>query len=169
MARVWIGLGSNLDQPAQQLTRAFQELDQLPHTQLLQTSGLWQSKPMGPQDQPDFINAVAELATDLPPLDLLDALQQLELQHQRVKHRHWGERTLDLDVLLYDQLEYQHPRLTLPHPGISLRAFVLLPLATLAPTLEVPGKGSVNQLLEQLPSSELQGVLPLEANAAAGL
>lgn len=169
MARVWIGLGSNLDQPAQQLTRAFQELDQLPHTQLLQTSGLWQSKPMGPQDQPDFINAVAELATDLPPLELLDALQQLELQHRRVKHRHWGERTLDLDVLLYDQLEYQHPRLTLPHPGISLRAFVLLPLATLAPTLEIPGKGSVNQLLEQLPSSELQGVLPLESNAAAGL
>jgi 2-amino-4-hydroxy-6-hydroxymethyldihydropteridine diphosphokinase len=169
MSIAWIGLGSNLDQPAQQLTTAFEELAQLPRTQLRQTSRLWHSKPMGPQDQPDYINAVAQLDTELEPLQLLDALQQLEQQHQRIKLRHWGERTLDLDLLLYDQLEYQHPRLTLPHPGITQRGFVLLPLAELAAELLIPGKGSVRQLLQGLTPDALQGVLPLEANSLSGL
>lgn len=169
MPIAWIGLGSNLEQPSQQLLTAFQELAQLPQTQLRQTSRLWQSKPMGPQDQPDFINAVAQLDTELEPLQLLDALQQLEHHHQRIKLRHWGERTLDLDLLLYEQLEYQHPRLTLPHPGITQRAFVLLPLAELAADLYIPCKGRVSHLLDQLTPDDLQGVLPLEANSLSGL
>lgn len=169
MSIAWIGLGSNLDQPVQQVTMAFKELAELPQTQLLKTSRLWQSKPMGPQDQPDFINAVAQLDTELEPLQLLDALQQLEKKHLRIKLRHWGERTLDLDLLLYEQLEYQHPRLTLPHPGITERAFVLLPLAELAATLYIPGKGQVAALLDLLAPSDLQELLPLESNSLSGL
>lgn len=164
MANAWIGLGSNLGNPQQQLKDALLELGQLPATQLVKNSRFWQSKPLGPQDQPDFLNAVALLATDLKPLDLLDQLQGLEQLHQRVRLQHWGPRTLDLDLLLYDQLQLNHPRLTLPHPQMHLRAFVLEPLLELDSALELPEHGKLITLAEQIrKSTKVAQVLPLEA------
>ncbi|MCI0510087.1 2-amino-4-hydroxy-6-hydroxymethyldihydropteridine diphosphokinase [Chromohalobacter marismortui] len=135
----YIGLGSNLDGPRTHVSRAFSELDALPLTQLAGHSSLYASTPVGPQDQPDFINAVARVFTRLSPLALLDQLQALEQRHRRVRQRHWGPRTLDLDLLLYANLEWQTPRLTLPHPAMHERAFVLIPLAELAPEIVLDG------------------------------
>ncbi|SFC34072.1 2-amino-4-hydroxy-6-hydroxymethyldihydropteridinediphosphokinase [Marinospirillum celere] len=164
MAHAWIGLGSNLNDPEQQLKTALVELGDLPSTQLLKASRLWISKPLGPQDQPDFINAAALLDTQLLPLDLLDQLQALEQAHQRVRKQHWGPRTLDLDLLLYDQLQLDHPRLQLPHPQMHLRPFVLEPLMELDSHLELPEHGRLADLVERLNSGNtLKTVLPLEA------
>lgn len=163
MAKAWIGLGSNLENPKQQISDAFIELGELPATQVMQVSSLWQSKPLGPQDQPDFINAVAEISTELKPLALLAELQQIENAHQRKRERHWGPRTLDLDLLVYEQEMLTSVKLTLPHPGIAERAFVLCPLAELNENLEIPKLGSVKQLIQQLGKEACQEVLPLEA------
>lgn len=165
MANVWIGLGSNLENPVKQVSDALIELANLPNTHLLKASSLWQSKPFGPQDQPDFINAVAELATDLEPLMLLTHLQAIETLHQRKRERHWGPRTLDLDILLYDKLVLTDEKLTLPHPGIAQRAFVLCPLAELNENLLIPSLGTVKQLIQQLGKEASSQVLPLEAKA----
>lgn len=167
MAKAWIGLGSNLNNPQAQVKKALIELDQLPDSCCIQASSLWLSKPLGPQDQPDFINAAALLETSLSPLALLDHLQHLEQLHQRVRLQVWGPRTLDLDLLLYDQIEFQHPRLQIPHSQIHLRPFVLEPLLELEPGLEIPGRGSAAQLAQALRGSQPQNqVLPLEARAA---
>lgn len=163
MAKAWIGLGSNLENPSKQVTDAFVELNELPDTQLVRHSSLWQSKPFGPQDQPDFINAVAEITTELTPLDLLAKLQGLEDLHQRKRERHWGPRTLDLDLLAYEQEVFSSEILTLPHPGIAERAFVLCPLAELDENLALPNLGKVKQLIQQLGEQACSEVLPLEA------
>lgn len=155
LTKVYIGLGSNLNNPKHQLETAFIELNQLPKTQLISQSSLWSSQPIGPQDQPDFINAVALVATGLKPLELLDELQALERKHQRVKIRHWGERTLDLDIITYGELTLNTPRLTLPHPEAKNRAFVLLPLAEINPQLVLPALGSLNELIIALPKQQL--------------
>lgn len=163
MAKAWIGLGSNLENPSQQVTDAFIELDALPTTQLLRRSSLWKTKPFGPQDQPDFINAVAEVTTDLAPLELLAQLQKIENLHQRKRERHWGPRTLDLDLLAYEQVVLSSKKLTLPHPGIAERVFVLCPLAELDENLSFPNLGTVKQLIQQLGEQACNEVLPLEA------
>lgn len=168
MAHAWIGLGSNLSDPQQQLLQAFQELDQLPASRCLKRSRLWRTKPVGPQDQPDFINAVALVETRLEPLELLDQLQHLEMLHQRVRQQVWGPRTLDLDLLLYDHIKLQHPRLHIPHKQMHLRSFVLEPLLELEPSIEIPGWGPAWQLAQQLYETQKQ-VLPLEAEAEASL
>lgn len=152
----YIGLGSNLEDPAQQLITAFQELDQLANTRLLKTSSLYSSKPVGPQDQPDFVNAVAQLETGLEPLALLDALQSIEQAHRRVRERHWGPRTLDLDLLLFDDRIISHPRLTVPHAHMHERGFVLLPLSEISPKLSLPGKGSITDILLNIATDDLQ-------------
>ncbi len=144
--RVYIGLGSNLGQPQEQLREALNELDQMPQTRLQLSSSFYLSSPMGPSDQPDFVNGVAELVTELPPLELLDQLQAIEHAHGRERGMRWGPRTLDLDLLLYGDQVMHSERLTVPHPGIAKRAFVLAPLAEIAPTLEVPGLGDVASL-----------------------
>lgn len=133
----YIGLGSNLDAPLEQVRQALSELDMLPLSRLLAASSLYASRPVGPQDQPDFINAVAALETRLSPLALLDQLQALEQQHRRRRQRHWGPRTLDLDLLLYGNAAIDTPRLRVPHPQMTARAFVLAPLAEIAPSLEL--------------------------------
>ncbi len=152
MSRAWIGLGSNLEEPRHQIETAWSELDSLPETNVAACSSLYASKPMGPADQPDYLNAVALLETALEPLRLLDALQALEARHGRVRRRRWGPRTLDLDLLLYDERVVTTPRLKLPHPGIGERDFVLLPLLEIAGDIEIPGRGRASRLLAQCPS-----------------
>ncbi|ADJ27705.1 2-amino-4-hydroxy-6-hydroxymethyldihydropteridine diphosphokinase [Nitrosococcus watsonii] len=143
MIRAYIGLGSNLNQPRRQVGQALTELAALPQTKCVGHSKFYRSAPLGPQDQPDYINAVAALDTVLEPYDLLARLQTIEQSHHRVRKRHWGERTLDLDLLLYGDLEIATERLTIPHASLHERAFVLYPLAEIAPHTVVPGRGRV--------------------------
>ena len=144
----YVGLGSNLDDPARQLNTALEELRQLPDSTMTGVSSLYTSPPMGPSDQPDYVNAVCALETRLGAEGLLDHLQQIEQCHQRIRTIHWGPRTLDLDLLLYGDQSIRSPRLQVPHPGIAERAFVLLPLAELVGEgFVVPGKGAVGELL----------------------
>jgi len=136
--RSYIGLGSNLENPKGQVQQALQELAALPLSRLVASSSLYATPPVGPQDQPDFINAVACLETHLSPLALLDQLQALEQRHRRRQLRHWGPRTLDLDLLLYGELTLHQPRLTVPHGQMHARAFVLVPLVEVATALQHP-------------------------------
>lgn len=124
----YIGLGSNLGDSRQILLEAVQKLATLGQ---VKTSKLYQSPPMGPQDQPNYLNAVVRLETDLAPLPLLDELQRFEQESGRVRLRHWGERTLDLDLLIYGQQQIQNERLTVPHVGVLERDFVVIPLLDL--------------------------------------
>lgn len=135
---VAIGLGSNLADPVHQVRHALGDLGDLPDTCLIRHSALYQSSPVGPQDQPDFINAVALLDTRLAPPSLLDLLQSLEQAAGRVRRRHWGERTLDLDILLWHDQCIDLPRLQVPHPQMCRRAFVLRPLLDLIPAATLP-------------------------------
>lgn len=130
---VYVGIGSNLHAPLQQVLTGIQALSTHPHLRHIQSSPIYQSKPVGPQDQPDFINGVIYFQTRLAPHDVLDVLQKIEQAHGRVRKRHWGERTLDLDLLIYGTSEIHTPRLTVPHPFMLERGFVLYPLADLAP------------------------------------
>ncbi|XKE45803.1 2-amino-4-hydroxy-6-hydroxymethyldihydropteridine diphosphokinase [Halomonas organivorans] len=158
--RAWIGLGSNLDGPHEHVERALDELDALPLTRRRQASRRYASRPVGPADQPDFVNAVAELETRLSPLALLDQLQALEQRHGRIRGRRWGPRTLDLDLLLFDDRRMATPRLILPHPEMARRAFVLVPLAELAPELSLPDGRLVEDLTDDLARDGLRPVLP---------
>jgi 2-amino-4-hydroxy-6-hydroxymethyldihydropteridine diphosphokinase len=156
--RVFIGLGSNLEKPLEQIKTAIKDMKNMADTELVACSSLYKSPPMGPQDQPDYINAVIELDTILTPHKLLDELQKIEQQHGRVRNRHWGERTLDLDVLVYGEQILNDDRLAVPHPGIAERAFVVYPLAELDRDLVIPGLGKVGQLVKTCPRDGLQQV-----------
>ncbi|MFM2397045.1 MAG: hypothetical protein RLZZ144_295 [Pseudomonadota bacterium] len=151
----FIGLGSNLSDPKNQLINAIAALDALPSVRLVKYSSLYGSAPIGYLDQPDFVNAVAELATDLSPRDLLETLLALELDFGRMREFVNAPRTLDLDVLLYDDLQYHEHGLTIPHPQLHLRAFVLQPLLEIAPTIEIPGLGLAEHLLQQCAEQRL--------------
>ncbi|GAA5586986.1 2-amino-4-hydroxy-6-hydroxymethyldihydropteridine pyrophosphokinase [Acinetobacter calcoaceticus] len=133
----YIGLGSNLGDSRQILSEAIAKLKTLG---MVKVSRLYQSPPMGPQDQPNYLNAVAELNTDLAPLDLLDHLQRFEQEAGRVRLRRWGERTLDLDLLIYGNEKIQNERLTVPHIGILQRDFVVIPLLDLDADLQLNGQ-----------------------------
>jgi 2-amino-4-hydroxy-6-hydroxymethyldihydropteridine diphosphokinase len=147
---VYIGLGSNLDNPIDQVKQALLALDTIPTTVLLKHSALYHSKPLGPQNQPDYINAVAVLTTELPPLTLLNALQTIENQQGRVRTAlRWGPRTLDLDMLLYGNKQLATPQLILPHPGLYDRAFVLYPLYECAPDLVLPNGLTVYDVIQR--------------------
>jgi 2-amino-4-hydroxy-6-hydroxymethyldihydropteridine diphosphokinase len=154
----YIGLGSNLQQPIEQVKRALQQLAKIPHTSLLAASPLYRSVPLGPADQPDYINAVAALATRLSALELLDVLQAIEKQQGRVREgERWGPRTLDLDLLLYGDLQIQTERLTVPHPGLGERNFVLYPLYNIAgEDLLIPGLDTLGHLLQACPRQGLE-------------
>lgn len=143
----YVGLGSNLAEPEEQLERAFLELGRLPHTRLLACSSLYRSAPVGYADQPDFVNAVVQVETTLAAPELLHALLDLEHRHGRERTFRNAPRTLDLDLLLYDGLICHEPRLTLPHPRMHERAFVLLPLVEIAPHCVIPGRGAAAQWL----------------------
>lgn len=146
---VYVGLGSNLDDPVNQVERALDELAQIANCHLTARSSLYRTAPMGPQDQPDYINAVAALETSLEPTVLLDALQSIEQLHGRVrKAEQWGPRTLDLDLLLYGEQCLDTPRLQVPHPGMKQRGFVLVPLHEIAPELVLPDGERVDELVK---------------------
>lgn len=139
-ARAWVGLGANLGDPRATLEAAFEALAALPDTVLAARSSFWRSAPLDAAG-PDFVNAVAALDTRLPPAALLAALQAIEAEHGRTRPYHHAPRTLDLDLLLHGTTVMHTPALTLPHPRLHLRAFVLEPLAELAPALQIPGLG----------------------------
>jgi len=152
----FVGLGSNLEQPARQVRTALHELSELPGTGLLRHSPLYRSAPLGPPDQPDYVNAVAMLSTSLDPHALLDQLQALERRHGRVRGRHWGPRTLDLDLLLFGEQRIDSVRLSVPHPQMHRRAFVLVPLHDVAPDLHLPGQGSLADQIRAMPEHGLR-------------
>jgi 2-amino-4-hydroxy-6-hydroxymethyldihydropteridine diphosphokinase len=154
----YIGLGSNLETPVDQVRTALKELNQIADTRLLQNSRLYGSNPVGPQDQPDYINAVAAISTKLEAHDLLDQLQAIENRHQRVRAQRWGARTLDLDLLLYGNQIINSERLTVPHRELPNRSFVLYPLAEIDAELNLPSGETLANLLEQCPQ---EGIWPL--------
>ncbi len=157
--RAYIGLGSNLVSPLRQVKRAIAELAQLPQSRLVLVSPIYRSRPMGPADQPDYINAVAAIDTTLQPLELLDGLQAIENAHQRKRGAvQWGPRTLDLDLLLFGDARLNEPRLTVPHPGMPERSFVLRPLVDIGPQLQLPGGQSLKVLCDALSDEGLEAV-----------
>lgn len=143
----YVALGSNLDDPAAQVERGFAALAALPGTRLRARSRLYRTPPWGVVDQPAFVNAAAALETSLAPRALLEALLAIEAGAGRVRGVRNGPRTLDLDLLAYGDCELREAGLTLPHPRLHERAFVLLPLADVAPGFDVPGQGRVADLL----------------------
>lgn len=157
MALAYIGLGSNLEDPAKQIQLAVDAIKLIPESAIKNVSSLYFSRPMGPQDQPDYMNAVLALETNLSPLALLDQLQAVENQAGRVrKDNRWGPRILDLDILLYDNLVIDSERLTVPHYGLKAREFVLLPLAEIAPSLQLPDGTNIKLLSQQVDSNGLK-------------
>lgn len=163
-ATAYVGLGSNLEQPERHVRQALRALDAIAGTHLLRHSRLYRTPPWGRGEQPDFINAVAQVATSLPARALLDALLAIEREHGRRRDgTRWGPRTLDLDLLVYDDVRLAEPGLVLPHPRIAERAFVLLPLAELAPELVIAGIGRVHELLAGVDRS---GCVALEESGA---
>ncbi len=155
----YIGLGSNLQNPAQQIQNAQKAFNNLDGVRYLKCSSLYRSSPMGPQDQPDYINAVIAISTILEPLTLLSHLQAIEQQQGRVRQsQRWTARTLDLDLLLYSDQIINLPELIVPHRGISERDFVLYPLQEIAPNLLIPGKGKIADLIKHCPSYGLERI-----------
>ncbi len=146
----YVGIGSNLDAPVEQIGSAIDSIAALPECVLTQRSSLYRSAPLGGLEQPDFVNAVVALLTTLGALALLERLQSIETAHGRRRDvGHWGPRTIDLDLLVVGDEVVDEPRLSLPHPGIAGRNFVLLPLRELAPHMLIPGLGTVSAVARQ--------------------
>jgi 2-amino-4-hydroxy-6-hydroxymethyldihydropteridine diphosphokinase len=146
----YVGIGSNLDDPARHVRQAFDELDRLPHTRLVKKSSLYRSAPLGFEPQPDFINAVARLETGLPAERLLAELQEIEARHGRSRSFPNAPRTLDLDILLYGEASLALPALTIPHPRMHERAFVLRPLMEISPELNLSLESCAGQRVERI-------------------
>ncbi len=151
MITAYIAVGSNLADPVNQAKQAIEALKTLPESEFIKASELYSSTPMGPQNQPDYINAVVAIKTNLTPLQLLDCTQAIEQEQGRVrKDERWGPRTLDLDIILYGNEVINSERLTIPHYGMKEREFVLYPLAEIAPSLQLPDGIEVSSLLKQV-------------------
>jgi 2-amino-4-hydroxy-6-hydroxymethyldihydropteridine diphosphokinase len=150
MSALWrpayIAIGSNLDGPREQVLAACERIERLPATRLEARSRLYSTRPLGPQDQPDFVNAAVGVLTQLEPKALLEALLDIERQMGRVRREPWGPRRIDLDLVWMVGAVIREPGLVLPHPGVSSRNFVLYPLSDIAPTLDIPGHGRVLEL-----------------------
>lgn len=153
----YISLGSNLNNPQKQLKHALEAISNLENTTLLARSSFYASKPQGPSDQPDFLNAVCKISTQLDPFTLLNALQTIEKAQGKKKIRHWGERCIDLDILLYDQDIIETPDLTIPHPQMLNRDFVLVPLAEIAPEIIFSDGLSIQNRMTQQKEKHLVG------------
>ena len=148
--RAFVALGSNIEGPRSQVERGFAELDEIVGTRVVARSPLYRTSPVGYLDQPDFVNAVAQIETSLAPVPLLHALFAIERAHGRVREFKNAPRTLDLDLLVYGDIVMNEAGLTLPHPRMHERAFVLAPLNDIAPELEIPRRGKVSELLAAL-------------------
>jgi len=146
----YVGIGSNLENPREQVKQAFDELGNIPRTRLTRKSSLYRSDPMGHADQPEFVNAVAELDSTLSPLEILQQLKQIENLHGRERSFPNAPRTLDLDLLLFEKRIFRHSDLTLPHPRMHERAFVLKPLLEIAPDAFIPGIGPARTSLKKI-------------------
>ncbi|KXI29706.1 2-amino-4-hydroxy-6-hydroxymethyldihydropteridine diphosphokinase [Paraglaciecola hydrolytica] len=158
---VYLGLGSNLDKPVHQIQAALEALDNLAETAIKCCSSLYASQPMGPQDQPDYVNAVVLIHTQLAPLFLLKALQEIELEHGRVrKSERWGPRTLDIDILLYGEQQIDSSELVVPHYGMKQREFVLFPLFEISPQLCLPDGELLAELIKKCPINGLKILSP---------
>lgn len=156
MTSAYIAMGSNLNNPPRQLRAALRALQALPDSRLSKVSSVYRSAAVGPGTQPDYLNAVVLLMTRLSPLHLLDALQQIERDQHRVRGVRWGPRTLDLDLLLYGEQEIASARLTVPHPGMAQRHFVLYPLREISDAyLQMPGGTTLETLLRHCPKDGL--------------
>ena len=155
-SRALIALGSNLESPVSQVRRALDELDALPESRLLACSSLYRSAPVGKTNQPDFINAVVEIETTLSPHGLLKILLEIEQNHGRVRGLPNDPRTLDLDILMYDELKCNEGGLILPHPRMHQRAFVLKPLMEISKDFFIPSRGSVAELLSACSNQRLE-------------
>ena len=148
MNTVFIALGSNLHNPIYHLEKGIRQINHLPKTNIIQRSSLYKSKPLGPKNQPNFINAVIKIKTDYEPIELLNALQDIENKHHRRRIKKWGPRTLDLDILLFNQIEMISERLTIPHPEMINRDFVLIPLFELTNyDFTIPKYGKLNRYI----------------------
>jgi len=157
MQSVYLGLGANLNAPRKQIHAAVAAIKALKDVEFVCVSHDYASKPMGPQDQPDYVNAVACVKTALEPEQLLDLTQAIELEHGRVrKEERWGPRTLDIDILLFGNDVIDTPRLTVPHYGLTEREFVVYPLFEIAPTLVLPNNQSLADITKTLPLNDLQ-------------
>jgi len=165
--KAWLGLGGNATNSGRLLVEALERLQATPGIEVLRASRSYRSAPWGLSEQPDFVNAVAELESDLQPEELLGILQQVEqaLGRRRSGPR-WGPRNIDLDLLAFDGLERDTARLQLPHPRMHLRAFVLVPLLELEPSFHIPGVGSAAACLDRLEPAEIESVIPLPENNA---
>jgi 2-amino-4-hydroxy-6-hydroxymethyldihydropteridine diphosphokinase len=158
VTRAYVGLGANLGEPRRQVEAALTELDAIPRTQLLKASSLYRSAPVGYAHQPEYVNAVAELETGLAAHALLAALQAIESRHGRSRSFADAPRTLDLDILLFGDAMLSDPGLTIPHPRMHERAFVLKPLLEIAPDAEVPGRGAAQDLLKACAEQDVERV-----------
>ena len=155
--RVFIGLGSNLDNPVEQLNQAINAIESTEELTLIKTSSFYKTAPVGPAGQPDYINAVIEVHTTLLPLVLLKTLQSIENQQGRTREQHWGARTLDLDILLYDDQIINEPILVVPHPHMHERNFVLIPLVEITDdSLVIPGMGQLSELLQHCQDNPIE-------------
>ena len=158
--RAYIGIGSNLNDPVAQVQEAIGELEMLPDTILVSKSSLYRGKPMGPADQPDYVNAVVGIDTLLSAGDLLQAMHRIEdLQGRERQREQWGPRTLDLDLLLYGSNRIDTPDLTVPHPGMHERDFVIVPLAEIAGNLKIPGRGQLSTLINNCENHSLKKLI----------
>jgi len=154
----YVGLGANMGEPRRQLEQALRELDEVRLTRVMSRSSLYRSAPLGYADQPDFVNAVAQLETRLPAKELLAELQAIEARHGRERSFANAPRTLDLDLLLFGEELVSEPDLTVPHPRMHERAFVLLPLLEIAPDAAIPGRGKASALLQHLGSQTVERI-----------
>ncbi|AOM42539.1 2-amino-4-hydroxy-6-hydroxymethyldihydropteridine diphosphokinase [Xenorhabdus hominickii] len=156
MTRVYIAIGSNLADPLQQIDSALAALKMIPDTTFVARSSFYRTKPMGPQDQPDYLNLAVALETQLQPVQLLEHTQAIELAQGRVrKGERWGPRTLDLDIMLFGDHIIDTERLTVPHYGLKQREFMLYPLAEIAPDLVFPDGETLAERLKQVPENGL--------------
>lgn len=157
MITCYIALGSNLDDPESQLQRAVDALREHPALRLATVSSVYRSAPVGPGEQPDYLNAVLAAITDLAPLELLDALQAVENAQGREREERWAPRTIDLDILLYGDEVIDDPRLQVPHPAMAERNFVLVPLTDIcSPEMKMPAGKTLGELVEQCPPAPME-------------
>ena len=151
MNQVYLGIGSNKNHPYFRINTVLKQINRIKSTNIIKKSSLYVTRPLGPQAQPDFINSVIEIRTNLKPIELLDELQNLEKLHNRKKTKRWGPRSMDIDILIYNNLIMNTDKLVIPHPGLEYRDFVLIPLYEITSyRYEIPKYGKITTLIKNL-------------------